>query len=379
MIRIFSLSLLAFLPCFAFASAVDSARQKLDESQKNYAQTLAEISAQKNAYNEEIKKLTLEIKHLDSELKFMRSSILDTDELSEISAKKAENFEMLRARTQSDLGEFSVQGSAFAYGQESFLTDFVSALNSAKAEIFSEKIYEKLFEKSDFETAYTDFKNGSPVQLLADPTLGKLRNSRKSGIVAQIEAGGIWMYPILLFGIVAFGISIAKSIVIFGQSRLPKTLANKAEFLAKAGETEALKVANKAPKPYKSMLVSFVKNRNLASSFLEEVAYEQMLSVGDKLYSGLGLLSVTASVAPLLGLLGTVTGIIKTFTDLSIYGAGNPELMSGGISEALITTEYGLIVAIPAFVVHAVLTRRAKAILADMEKIASAFLSKNTN
>ena len=87
--------------------------------------------------------------------------------------------------------------------------------------------------------------------------------------------------------------------------------------------------------------------------------------------------AVSAAISPLLGLLGTVTGIIKTFGDLSVYGAGNPQLMSGGISEALITTEFGLMVAIPSFVLHAVLSRRGKAILSDMEKAASEYISKN--
>lgn len=82
---------------------------------------------------------------------------------------------------------------------------------------------------------------------------------------------------------------------------------------------------------------------------------------------------MTAAVAPLFGLLGTVTGIIKTFGDLSFRGSAQAQLISEGISEALITTEYGLIVAIPAFVAHALFSRRAKAVLSDMEKWLQAF------
>ena len=97
-------------------------------------------------------------------------------------------------------------------------------------------------------------------------------------------------------------------------------------------------------------------------------------SSGEKLYYGLGFLSVTAAVSPLLGLLGTVTGIIKTFAGLTAYGASSAGLMSEGIGEALITTEFGLIVAIPSLVAHAVLNRRAKAVLSDMEKTAASYL-----
>ena len=97
------------------------------------------------------------------------------------------------------------------------------------------------------------------------------------------------------------------------------------------------------------------------------------MSAEGRLFSGLSVLSVAAAVAPLFGLLGTVTGIIKTFSDLAERGAERAQFISAGIGEALITTEYGLIVAIPAFVLHAVLSRRARGVVADMEKIAADF------
>lgn len=68
-----------------------------------------------------------------------------------------------------------------------------------------------------------------------------------------------------------------------------------------------------------------------------------------------------------------MTGIIKTFADLSTMSSEQAQFVSAGISEALITTEYGLVVAIPAFVAHAILSRRAKGVLSDMEKLASSF------
>ncbi|HBP56797.1 MAG TPA: flagellar motor protein MotA, partial [Verrucomicrobiales bacterium] len=72
------------------------------------------------------------------------------------------------------------------------------------------------------------------------------------------------------------------------------------------------------------------------------------------------------ATAPLLGLLGTVTGIIKTFKLMEIFGAGDPKPLISGISEALITTEMGLILAIPALIAHALLSRRVAGILAQM-------------
>jgi biopolymer transport protein ExbB len=82
----------------------------------------------------------------------------------------------------------------------------------------------------------------------------------------------------------------------------------------------------------------------------------------------MALLAVLGAVAPLLGLLGTVTGMIETFRIITVHGTGDPKLMSGGISEALVTTELGLAVAIPVMLLHTVLSRRVDHVIGDMEK-----------
>ena len=361
---------------FSLGEGVDKAAAALEKGRREYTLKAEEISKKRLVYLAKIESLNSEISKLEVALKDLRASACDTGELAKLASKKAQDFELLRARVNSNLGGFSDSGE-LSYSQNLFLEDISKLFDKCQGEIFSEKIFEKLlsgedlkkFKSSDFRAVGGDFT--------IDPTLGKLRSARQAGLLDEIEAGGIWMYPILAFGLAALIVAIAKSFVIFGASRLPKALEEGVDILAGAGDAEALKLANSAPKPYRKLLVSFVKNRKLEPALLEESAYEHMLSAGDKLYSGVGFLSVTAAVAPLLGLLGTVTGIIKTFSDLSIYGAGNPVLMSGGISEALITTEYGLVVAIPAFIVNALLSRRAKAILSDMEKISSSFLSKS--
>ncbi|MBN1587617.1 MAG: MotA/TolQ/ExbB proton channel family protein [Candidatus Omnitrophica bacterium] len=111
----------------------------------------------------------------------------------------------------------------------------------------------------------------------------------------------------------------------------------------------------------------------------EERTEEQMLSEVMKriprLERGLALLSVTAAVAPLLGLLGTVTGMIHTFNLVTIFGAGKAQLLSSGISEALITTEFGLIVAVPALLAHAFLSRRVRQLIMRLEQLCHEFSS----
>ena len=89
-----------------------------------------------------------------------------------------------------------------------------------------------------------------------------------------------------------------------------------------------------------------------------------------KLEQHLGTLAVLGGVAPLLGLLGTVTGMIHTFDLVTIFGTGEARLLSGGISEALITTKFGLGIAIPVLLVHAFFARRIRTVVAELENAA---------
>ncbi len=100
----------------------------------------------------------------------------------------------------------------------------------------------------------------------------------------------------------------------------------------------------------------------------ESVMQEAILHELPLLQRGLAPLAIFGAVAPLLGLLGTVTGMIETFRVITLFGTGDPKLMSGGISEALITTEIGLAVAIPVMLVHTWLKRRVDHVIGDMEE-----------
>jgi biopolymer transport protein ExbB len=92
----------------------------------------------------------------------------------------------------------------------------------------------------------------------------------------------------------------------------------------------------------------------------------------------LTMLGAVAAVAPLLGLLGTVSGMIGTFDVISAHGAGNPRLLSGGISVALITTQLGLIVAVPALLAHAWISRIVERRTSELEHVANVALAAST-
>ena len=120
--------------------------------------------------------------------------------------------------------------------------------------------------------------------------------------------------------------------------------------------------------PVFRVLAAGLGARKAARDVLESVLEEAILKELPRLEKFLPTLQVLAAIAPLLGLLGTVTGMINTFQVITVYGAGDPRMMSGGISEALITTKLGLTVAIPIILLHTWFARRVDAIIGDMEE-----------
>jgi len=89
----------------------------------------------------------------------------------------------------------------------------------------------------------------------------------------------------------------------------------------------------------------------------------------------LPIIAVTAATSPLLGLLGTVSGMIATFNLITLFGSGDPKPLAGGISEALVTTLFGLVVAIPALILHAFLSRRSQGIVQTTERLGLSFVN----
>ena len=108
---------------------------------------------------------------------------------------------------------------------------------------------------------------------------------------------------------------------------------------------------------------------------LEEQLYAHILELRLHHERRLPLLGVIVTASPLLGLLGTVTGMVTTFTLITVFGTGDAEKLSSGISEALVTTELGLMVAIPTLVVHGFLANRVRKQLAMLERYAIEFVT----
>jgi biopolymer transport protein ExbB len=198
-------------------------------------------------------------------------------------------------------------------------------------------------ESSDLET----------ITLPLDPTLGKASVMEEGELnpLEELQKGGIWIYPILFFAVLSLIIAMVKAIQII-QVQMPKSAASlDKEF---KGPFELLR---KTAKGYQG------KNPEI----LEEILYEAIIDVQVKLEKALPLIAVTAATAPLLGLLGTVTGMIDVFRQITNFANPENSELARGISEALVTTKFGLVTAIPALIVHALLTRRLQGIISKME------------
>jgi biopolymer transport protein ExbB len=120
------------------------------------------------------------------------------------------------------------------------------------------------------------------------------------------------------------------------------------------------------------------QNPDMDTETLELKLSEAVLKEMPKIEGGLTLLKIISAVAPLLGLLGTVTGMIITFQAITIFGAGDPKAMAGGISAALITTVLGLCVAIPTVLLHTLVSGRAKKIIQILEEETTGIIAEHT-
>ncbi|MEM7079039.1 MAG: MotA/TolQ/ExbB proton channel family protein [Pseudomonadota bacterium] len=192
--------------------------------------------------------------------------------------------------------------------------------------------------------------------LAFDPTIDRLLSTRVDALSVweHVAQGGIWIVPIFGFALLALSIAAFKAIQF---ARLPKLAP---VFGLESG------VGHETLRGPQREIVQIAQARGDAEH-RDERLYAYLLEQRTALERYLGAIAVTATVSPLLGLLGTVSGMISTFNMMTLFGAGDPAVVSGGISQALVTTELGLIVAIPALVVHALLTRKAATYASGLE------------
>lgn len=214
-----------------------------------------------------------------------------------------------------------------------------------------------------------------------DGTMGKAIEvaAAQESLADTIKKGGIVGHAILTLGAISFLIAIFK---VFEISRIHvpsrSTVNLILDDLLNGDRASAREKAAAINGPAGAMVVTGVKMFHEKRRVLEEALFEKLVVVKPRLERFLPFLALTAAAAPLMGLLGTVLGIIKTFKAMALYGTGNAKSFSAGISEALITTAEGLVVAIPILVIHGMLKSYAKGRFSEFEGIGIALINGTT-
>ncbi len=219
----------------------------------------------------------------------------------------------------------------------------------------------------DRDDVYMDISKGGAIRQMV----------HELSLVEQVPKGGAIVWPILaLFGIAV--LILLERVFFFMRKQInAEALMGHLRKFALAEDWEGCRTLLESrkkkliPKVLLSALVLKDRTRPEVENALQEAILGEIPAI-ERFLSTLGIL---AGIAPLLGLLGTVTGMINTFHVITYYGTGDPRMMSGGISEALVTTMLGLAVAIPIMLAHTFLSRRVEIQISRMEEKSVAFVN----
>ena len=203
------------------------------------------------------------------------------------------------------------------------------------------------------------------IRLAIDPSRGSLLSLviLAPGIVEQATYGGGIGYVIILMGIVGFVIAILRFL------SLRKVGAQISRQLKATTVTD--------DNPLGRVLKVYTENKTIAVDVLERKLDEAILRETPQLERFQGIVKVIAGIAPLMGLLGTVVGMIRTFQTITLYGTGDPKLMADGISQALVTTVEGLVVAIPLVFLYALIADKSRELIEILEEQSAGIIARH--
>jgi biopolymer transport protein ExbB len=188
-------------------------------------------------------------------------------------------------------------------------------------------------------------------------------------VLEVIQAGGWLMWPIIACSVFAVAIVLERFWTLRRQRVAPPYLVPQVWQWIRKRQLDASHIkALRKGSPLGRILAAGLANRHHSREVMKETIQETGRHVVLELERFLNALGTIASVTPLLGLLGTVLGMIKVFNAITAHGVGNPAVLAGGISEALITTAAGLSVAIPSLMFHRFFRGRVDELVATMEQ-----------
>ncbi|HKJ72062.1 MAG TPA: MotA/TolQ/ExbB proton channel family protein, partial [Gammaproteobacteria bacterium] len=194
---------------------------------------------------------------------------------------------------------------------------------------------------------------------------------KEAGAVGTIQKGGMIGWIIVGLGALAALLALVRAgFLQWASSSTARIIDQVGGLVSKGQVEEAQELCERKQGSAWKVVASAVRNLDRDREHLEDIISESILRESTRLDRFGPIILVIAAVSPLLGLLGTVTGMISTFEVITEHGTGDPKLLSGGISVALVTTELGLIVAVPTLLAGNLLSGWAERIKNDMEKAA---------
>ncbi len=200
-----------------------------------------------------------------------------------------------------------------------------------------------------------------------------------SWIITTFNKGGIIMYPILFCSIIALAIILERLVALKYKKVINDNLLDRVRKNWLDGNIkEAIAVCNREELAMSRILKSGLMRSNYGLIEIERAIEGSGAHESAQLTANLRGLGVVSTIAPMLGLLGTVTGMISAFNVISTSGTGNPSLVASGISEALITTAAGLFVGIPSLAAYHYLKGKADRLIFEMEDISVNFIEELT-
>ncbi|MEL7185951.1 MAG: MotA/TolQ/ExbB proton channel family protein [Pseudomonadota bacterium] len=183
-------------------------------------------------------------------------------------------------------------------------------------------------------------------------------------LIDKFHQGGYVGYAIAILGVIGVLIAVLRLVALSGDARK----------VAAQLKRETASTDN----PLGRVLAAYESNRNADTETIELKLSEAALKEMPGLTKGLLFIKVVSAVAPLMGLLGTVTGMIKTFQVITLYGAGDPKMMAGGISQALVTTVLGLLVAIPMVLLHTIVSGQSRKIVNILQSQSAGLVAQHS-
>ena len=220
---------------------------------------------------------------------------------------------------------------------------------------------------SEYTNMALDFQasSGGLSDMMVDPTRGSLlaRLVTTPSLLERIEQGKVIGYSIIVLTIVGLILVVFRFVTLI---RIESAI--KQQINAKNADDK---------NPLGRILGVYFKNTKTELETLERKLDEAIIKEVPEIQKGLPVIKILAVIAPMLGLLGTVSGMIETFQSIALFGSGDPKMMAGGISQALVTTVLGLVAAIPLLFFHSLMSTKARRCISVLEEQSAGIVAKH--